>query len=69
MPSIIISLRNIAPHEWQLFSPAGVPIGCTFRGSKFEALRWGTSFISSWYNWVIHVDEGEPDEEKDRIPR
>lgn len=67
MPSIQITLKYSRDLRWKLFSPTGYQIGPEFRGDEYKAISWAKSFISTWPNWVLHI-EGENCEKKDRFP-
>ena len=68
MPSIVIKLRNMGCSGWQLFGPKGNEIGPRFRGKKYDVLERARSFVSTWYNWTVVLDEGDQDEKTDRVP-
>lgn len=53
MASIVITLREIKKHHWALIAPKGHKIGNTFRGDKFEALKWAEIWISGFHSWTI----------------
>lgn len=66
MPSIEVILKKVGPSSWAIFGPLGNQISAVYRGSKLDAHAWATKWVTSWYNWVVKLEE--PDEEKDRLP-
>jgi len=58
MASIVITLKKVNNHEWQMFAPKGHTIGPKYRGDKYNALEWARRYTSTWHNWVIKL-QGE----------
>ena len=57
MPSIIITLKEVAPYKWRLFAPKGHTVSSEFRGKKYNALEWAKAYCSTWPDWVVRCEE------------
>lgn len=65
MTQKVIALVNVLG-QWRLKTPSGTLFDAYFRGTRVEAIEWGTNFISSWVNTVL---EEEQDEKQDSISK
>jgi len=65
MGTVEITLKKSSRYEWTLYAPKGHALSAPFRGSRYEALEWATKWISSWYNWVILLEDDNGNQEKD----
>ncbi len=67
MTQKVITLVRIGD-KWRLKTPTGVMLDAFFRGNKTDATDWATKFVSSWYNWIIQLEE-DNDETQGRLPK
>lgn len=69
MSDVKIVLKRAYDGDWKLHAPKGHVIAPPFRGNETEALAWAWRYVSSWYNWVIILENKDGNQEEDRLPK